>query len=383
MANNKQKIFQLISSIHLGGAENVAFHLSEQCLLERKESTAFAIVELYRTDTEYANVKRKELKEKKIKTFSLFNGSKRWSLLFAPFALLQLIQKEKPTIIHSHTDLPDCVLATTIRLMRLLNREVPKIIRTIHNTELWPTHPRMGQYTESAFEEDVIVGVSKAALQAYLTIRQKTKFSVAAHRKVIYNGCHLPVPTSIEIALNPNKINILFCGRFEYQKGVDVLIDRIRIINTVYATTFDFYFIGDGQFVGDVLELTKEYDNVFRYNAIASISNKLHHFDFVLMPSRFEGFGLVSVEASFSKVPVIASKVPGLDETLPEDWGLWFELNNEQELLSIFEKIANKELDLKQLKEESFTFVKEHFTMKTMIQEYDKVYRQSLLSINN
>lgn len=374
MTTNNQKIFQLISSIHLGGAENVAFHLSEQCLLESKESTAFAIVELYRTDTEYANAKRKELKEKKIKTFSLFNGSKRWSLLFAPFALLQLIQKEKPTIIHSHTDLPDFVLATTIRLMRLLNREVPKIIRTIHNTELWPTHPRMGQYTESAFQEDVIVGVSKAALQAYLTIRQKTKLSVAAHRKVIYNGCHLPVPTSIEIALNSNKINIAFCGRFEYQKGVDVLIDRIKTINKLYAEIFNFYFIGDGQLVNRVLELTKKFDNVIRHSAIASISNKLHHFDFIIMPSRFEGLPLVSIEASFSKVPVIASKAPGLEETLPENWALWFDLNNEKELLNIFDKIANKEFDIEELKQEAFEFVKNHFSMDSMIQEYNKIY---------
>lgn len=383
MTNSKPKIFQLITSINLGGAENVAFHLSEQCLVDSTMPAEFTIVELYRSKTDYANAKRIELQEKKIKTYCLFKGSKRLSLIFAPFALLRVIKKEKPTIIHSHTDLPDLVLATTIRMMRLFRMGIPEIVRTIHNTELWSTHPRIAQYTESAFHNDVIVGVSKAALQAYFNIRKKTKLSSSPQNQVIYNGCNLPVLSSIEIALNPNKINIAFCGRFEYQKGVDVLIERIKTINKLYAEIFNFYFIGDGQLANGVLELTKKFDNVIRHSAIASISNKLHHFDFILMPSRFEGLPLVSIEASFSKVPVIASKAPGLEETLPENWALWFDLNNEKELLSVFEKIAHNELDLKRLKEESFAFVNQYFTMNSMIQEYDKVYNQILLTIGN
>jgi glycosyltransferase involved in cell wall biosynthesis len=375
------KVLQLITSINLGGAENVAFHLSEQCMKDSDELTEFTIVELYRSNTDYANAKRIELQEKKIKTYSLFRGNKRLSLIFAPFALLRLIKKEKPTAIHSHTDLPDLVLASTIRLMKIFRMNMPKIIRTIHNTELWPTHPRIAQYVESAFHDDVIIGVSKAALQAYFNIRKKTKLSVSPQNKVIYNGCNLPVPSDIEIALIPSKINIAFCGRFEYQKGVDVLIERIKTINKLYAEIFNFYFIGDGQLVNGVLELTQKFDNVIRHSAIASISNKLHHFDFILMPSRFEGLPLVSIEASFSKVPVIASKAPGLEETLPKKWALWFDLNNEKELLSVFEKIAHNKLDLKRLKEESFVFVNHHFTMNSMIQEYNKVYNQCLLKV--
>lgn len=379
MITNKQKIFQLISSVNLGGAENVSFHLSEHSLVDSRGSEAFVIVELYRSKTDYAIAKRKALNEKKIKVFSLFNGSKRWSLLFAPFALLMLIQKEKPTIIHSHTDLPDFVLASTIRLMRFLNRETPQIIRTIHNTELWPTHPKMAHYTESVFHEDTIVGVSKAALAAYFAIREKTRLPASTRTTVIYNGCNLPKPSNIEITLVPHKINIAFCGRFEYQKGVDVLINRINSINKLHSTTFNFYFIGDGQLAGEVLKLTKQFDTVFMHNPIASISNKLHHFDFILMPSRFEGLGLVSVEASFSKVPVIASKVAGLNETLPKNWPLWFNLNNEKELLDLFEKIANKEFDIKQLSEDAFSFVNQHFTMDGMIQEYNKIYKHCLI----
>ena len=383
MTKSRQKIFQLITSINLGGAENVAFNLSEHCMVDGTIPTEFTIVELYRSHTDYANAKRIELKEKKINTVSLFGGSKRMSLFFAPFVLFWIIKKKKPAIIHSHTDLPDLVLASAIRLMRLFRMGIPEIVRTIHNTELWPTHPRIARYTEAAFQNDTIVGVSKAALQAYFTIRKNNGLSLSPQNKVIYNGCHLPVASEIEIPLFFNKINVAFCGRFEYQKGIDVLIDRIKCINTLYATTFNFYIIGNGQLQKEVQALTKQFDNVFLHKAISSIANKLHHFDFILMPSRFEGLPLISLEASFSKVPVIASKAPGLEETLPVNWPLWFDLYDEKELLDIFGKIANKEFDLQQLKQMAFDFVSQHFTMSSMIQEYNKIYTGSLLKFNH
>jgi glycosyltransferase involved in cell wall biosynthesis len=374
MTRKKQKIFQLISSINLGGAENIAFLLSEQCLVDSSTLAEFTIVELYRSQTDYADAKRIELQEKKIKTYSLFKGSKRLSLVFAPFALLWGIKKEKPTIIHSHTDLPDCVLASTIRLMNLFNMTIPKIIRTIHNTELWPTHPRIAQYTESTFQNDVIVGVSKAALEAYFKIRKENKLPISSQNKVIYNGCNLSSKKESQFLINKKKINIAFCGRFEAQKGIDILLKRILKINSIFENQFVFHLIGNGSYRSEVLKLTETTNNVFLYDSVNNISDKLYVFDFIIMPSRFEGLGLVSIEASLSKVPVIASKAAGLNETLPCNWSLLFDLDSEEELLEIFVKIVNKEFDMEQLKDAAFGFANQKFTVSSMIQDYNIIY---------
>jgi glycosyltransferase involved in cell wall biosynthesis len=374
MTRKKQKIFQLISSINLGGAENIAFLLSEQCLVDSSTLAEFTIVELYRSQTDYADAKRIELQEKKIKTYSLFKGSKRLSLVFAPFALLWGIKKEKPTIIHSHTDLPDCVLASTIRLMNLFNMTIPKIIRTIHNTELWPTHPRIAQYTESTFQNDVIVGVSKAALEAYFKIRKENKLPISSQNKVIYNGCNLSSKKESQFLINKKKINIAFCGRFEAQKGIDILLKRILKINSIFENQFVFHLIGNGSYRSEVLKLTETTTNVFLYDSVNNISDKLYVFDFIIMPSRFEGLGLVSIEASLSKVPVIASKAAGLNETLPCNWSLLFDLDSEEELLEIFVKIVNNEFDMEQLKDAAFGFANQKFTVSSMIQDYNIIY---------
>ncbi|MDQ6471029.1 glycosyltransferase family 4 protein [Flavobacterium sp. LHD-80] len=374
MNKKKQKIFHLITSVNLGGAENVAFTLAEHCKRNGDKSIEFFIVELYRSSTSYSNSKRVELKEKKIETLSLFKGFKHLSLIFAPITLLWFIKKEKPICIHSHTDLPDLVLANTIRLMHLFRMDIPEIIRTIHNTKLWPTYPRIAKYTESVFNNDVVVGVSKAALQAYCNIRESNNLSVSNRKMVVYNGRNLTVPSVIDISLSLSKINIAFCGRFEYQKGVDILINRMSSINRLYKNNLHFYFIGSGQFKHELDNLAKHNDNIFVHEAIPSIANKLHCFDFVIMPSRFEGLPLVSIESSFSKVPVIAAKTPGLEETLPENWPLWFDLNNEEGLLNIFEKIVNKEFDINELKQEAFDFANRLFSIDCMIEKYNKIY---------
>jgi glycosyltransferase involved in cell wall biosynthesis len=43
-------------------------------------------------------------------------------------------------------------------------------------------------------------------------------------------------------------------------------------------------------------------------------------FDLVIMPSRFEGLGLVAIEATLCGLPVVATDAPGLREALPPDY---------------------------------------------------------------
>ena len=122
------------------------------------------------------------------------------------------------------------------------------------------------------------------------------------------------------------------------------------------------------------MDLQKKNKNVFVHDSVPNISDKLHEFDFLFMPSHFEGLPLVSIESSFAKIPVIASYAPGLDETLPDDWPLRFKLENENELLKIFENIKDNYYDLDELKSKAYKFVSKHFTQDKMIDEYSNFY---------
>ena len=370
------KIFQLIRSIHLGGAEIVAFNLSEFCKRETPDNFEFVVVELHQTDDAYSVKKKEELRSKNIRTISLSNKSKIVGLLIGPFILTYHLLKEKPQIVHSHTDLPDLLLSNTKRIFSLLRLKFPKIIRTVHNTELWATHYKIGLLAEKAFENDHIVGVSVSALKAYNELRIKYNLPISTHQQIIYNGCAVPQRAEHPFEIDKEKINIAFCGRFENQKGIDILIDRIKEINKEFGEIFLFHLIGSGTYLKEIQSLADSHLNVLLYDAVPNISEKLFAFDFLIMPSRFEGLSLMSIEASFAKVPVIAALTPGLNETLPPHWALQFNLDDSDELLGIFKKIKNNEYDLAALKNETYAFVSENFSQQKMIDAYSRLYAE-------
>jgi glycosyltransferase involved in cell wall biosynthesis len=370
------KVFQLINSIQLGGAEIVAFNLAEFCKKNSKDILEFIVVELHPTTDVYSIEKKKELRSKNIRIITLSQKSKRFSLFIGPFMLLYHLWKEKPDIIHSHTDLPDFVLSNTIRFASFLHWKFPKVIRTIHNTELWSTHDKIGKYTEKAFLNDRIVAVSEAALNSYNFLRLKNNLQTSEYQQIIYNGCVVPKQKEHPFKIENDKVNIAFCGRFENQKGIDILIERLKEINRKYNGKFLFHIIGSGRYQSEVLQLSKKYPNILVYDAVSNVADKLYAFDFLIMPSRFEGLALISIEASFSKVPLIAAYAPGLSETLPTDWPLQFHLENENELLDIFDKISKHKYDLETMKEEIYSFVSEKFSHSGMIQAYSKLYTE-------
>ena len=375
MEENKMiKIFQFISSIQLGGAEIVAFNLSEFCNTNSPVRLEFVVVELYQTNDYYSIQKKSELQSKNIRIISLGNRNKIFSLLISPFLLFYHLLAEKPNIIHSHTDEPDFVLSSTKRLFTILHIKFPKIVRTIHNTVLWPTHIKLGRYVETVFIDDWIVGVSDCALESYNDLRNKYNLNISKHLFTIYNGCLIPKKTEHTFKIDNQKINIAFCGRFENQKGIDILIERIKVLNDRFKDDFVFHVIGKGSYQNEVLKLAKVNSNVIVYDSVPNMSERLYAFDFLIMPSRFEGLVLISIEASYSKVPVIAAIAPGLSETLPKDWPLLFHLENEIELVTIFQNIKNRKYDMESLKNQAYFYVSTKFSHSTMIEAYSKLY---------
>lgn len=372
------KIFQLVSSVQLGGAEIVAFDLAEHCGKFLRGISEIIIVELYNTRSEYAYSKKKELTSKNIRVITLHNGSKRMSLLLAPFFLLKLIKKEKPMIIHSHTDLPDFVLATTIRLSYFFKIKLPRVVRTIHNTQLWRSHSRMGKITETMFGNESIVSVSSYAMVSYEKLREKYNLPVSSNRHIIYNGSAVPKQCPHPFKIEQDKINIAFCGRFEDYKGVEIIISTIPEIENLFPNRFQFHLIGDGSYKKQLQKLVNDNINVCIYDPVPNLSSMFYAFNYLWMPSHFEGLGLISIESSLSGVPVIAAHAPGLDETLPEKWPLKFDLRKKEELLNIFENITNNTYELKSLKEKAYNFVFNKFSHYRMINSYSELYSKLL-----
>jgi len=364
-------IFQIITSINLGGAENIAFSLADY-LNTAEGNFKPVIFELYKTESTYSDNKKKKLTEQGIEFHTLGLKSKYLSLVIAPFTLWYYIRKRKPEIVHSHTDLPDFVLALTVKMF---SKARFKIIRTIHNTELWPTHSLLGRITEKSFINDTIIAVSRPALTAYNNLRKNCRLASSENQQVILNGIKNPVSSDFPYSLDRTKINIAFAGRLELQKGADTLLSIITNCSANIKEKIVFHIIGHGTYQGQIVDFCKKNSYSVFHEPVSELASKLSSFDYLIMPSRHEGLVLLSLEASFSKVPVIASDIPGLAETLPPGWPLLAKAQKPDSFIEILEKITGEKYNTAELKAIAFNYVSQNFSFEKMGRSYLSVFQ--------
>ncbi|MSP13647.1 MAG: glycosyltransferase family 1 protein [Chloroflexi bacterium] len=133
----------------------------------------------------------------------------------------------------------------------------------------------------------------------------------------------------VRLGVNPDNHLILFVGRIEPLKGIDTLIEAVAILarsNPSLATNTTLCIVG-----GDVSDDLSRLDEEMRRLHVLRSSLGLEEMitfagaqsqeslpcyysasDVVVVPSHYESFGMVAVEAMACGAPVIASDVGGL-----------------------------------------------------------------------
>jgi len=145
--------------------------------------------------------------------------------------------------------------------------------------------------------------------------------------------------------------SILYVGRLDKRKGVQYLIKAMRHIVKDFPTA-KLYIIGNGNLRNSLEELVKN-EKVNNHvvflgkvptNDLIEWYNKAEVF---VLPSLFEGFGIVVLESMACGTPVIGTKVPGIVDTIEhEKTGLLVSPKNEKWLTESIKKL----LDNKKLK---------------------------------
>ena len=154
--------------------------------------------------------------------------------------------------------------------------------------------------------------------------------------------------------INEESFVVLFVGRLEWRKGVSTLIQALKLLKD-QIPNLSLIVVG-GKFFGRNCneEDKKEYErllkmvrdngleNEIKFTGSVSHSDLPKYYsaaDVLVIPSYYEPFGLVALEGLASKIPVIASKVGGLQITIKDRInGLLFEPRNP---LDLSKKIAD------------------------------------------
>lgn len=380
------KIVQLITALQLGGAEKVAIDIStklDQCNFET------TIITIFKDDSAFSREIKNQLSEKNIKwqEFGLrkkFTKIKYIGMLLSVVQIFVYLLRHKPDIVHSHTDLPDFVLSNVLRIFTMFNVQKPKVVRTIHNTHLWPSHKKIACFVEKAYQDDYVIFISEGAKEAYYQLRERCNLYPTINSFFIMNGidldhytnkCHKDTLTANGIHLEKSKMNFLFVGRLVKQKGFDLLLEAIAKVDPILRKKMHLYVFGQGEL--ERMLLKPEYSDfpISKFPPITNLNKLYACFDCLFMPSRFEGLGLVALEAAASRIPVIASNVSGLSEAIPDNWSLTFENEDIQSLKVIIEDVIGNKYDLTSLSDVSRNFVEKKFDLKVTVQKYINVYK--------
>jgi len=232
----------------------------------------------------------------------------------AMMALSQTIRAEvrdfRPDVIHLHSSFAGLV-------GRIILRTIPTRPRIIYCAHGWGFDIQgsaVKQKVAATVERilapfaDTIVAISDYERQRGIDI------GIAPHRIVtVANGVADLGPPSPPAVGNPRRI--LFIGRLDKQKGFDTLIEAVRPLDGKVALG-----VVGASVVGDQSPIADRPDNVTPLGWMneAQIQRELASAMLVAVPSRWEGFGLVALEAMRAGRAVIASKVGGLPEVVED-----------------------------------------------------------------
>lgn len=358
------RIVQVVTSFDMGGAERVAINISQS----QTPGYKYYLVEVVKGNSEFTEQLKKEFRDYRILYYcSPFKNKKIALLLFWVWFIWKYIVI-RPNVIHAHTEIPDLALWIFRKISWVCFWIHPRYIRTIHNTELWSDWKWIGRIVEKYYNKHQCnVAISTSTQDCFIrTYKGKTP-------PIIYNGLKKTLQKDFPY-LRTKKINILFAGRLEFQKGIDELIAVVKVLEK--DERFFFHIIGDGSMKEKLYSAIAGLSNVATYPKIYGLSAYLGSFDFLFMPSNHEGLALMPIEASLAHTPTIINSCPGLKDTLPNDWELSVEKNSVEDFISLFTRI--QEFNYSYLCNKAYNYAVTHFSIEKMQYEYEKLYKEKI-----
>lgn len=117
---------------------------------------------------------------------------------------------------------------------------------------------------------------------------------------------------------NPSERIILYVGRLVTEKGVQILLDAAPKVIAAYGET-KFLIVGTGYHMDQLRKQAHDLGIENQVNFLGYVTDfelrKLYNIaDVVCIPSLYEPFGIVALEAMAAKVPVVTSDAGGLSE---------------------------------------------------------------------
>ena len=281
----------------------------------------------------------------------------------------QILHTTQPNLIHLNTTLPSIFFY----LRSPQAGQIPSLL-TLHVPLITVNRP--GSMVARLLDRVThVVAVSKGVLQDAVHFSP----SITERASLIYYA--LEKPPVIPMPLSTIPPVLLCAGRFTEQKGFNVAIDAFARILARYPDA-RLLMVGDGEdrteLVAQVNDLAlTDYVDFLGPVSHEGVYRLLNQCTVQLIPSRYETFGLVALEAAQMGRPVVASRVTGLDEVVVHgETGLLVEADDPDQLAEAALLLLDDPDMGRRLGEQGRLRAEREFNFDRFINAYDSLYQQ-------
>jgi glycosyltransferase involved in cell wall biosynthesis len=366
------RVLQLITSLERGGAEN---HLL--ALLTHADRRAFELeTAVLCGEGELVPAFR----EAGIRVHLLRSRAR-----FDPLALARLVRLLRDghfDILHSHLFRADIYAGLAAAQ---LGERRPLVVSTRHNDDRFFLNPFVGlvHYLVSA-QQDLIIAISDHI--ARFTVARGVRDPGRVRR--VYHGLEPPVTRALEregqriraeLGVGTDDFLVGNVGRLALQKGqrhliaaMPLLLERVPGAHAVIA--------GGGDLEDYLRDLAEEAGVAQRVHVLGprkDVPALMHAIDVFAMPSIWEGFGLVLLEAMAAGRPIVASRVATIPEVVVDgETGLLVPAGDPQALADALAVLADQPTLARRLGEAGRERLRRQFSIDKMVGDTELLYRE-------
>ena len=228
-------------------------------------------------------------------------------LVHLGLAVVVAFRRDRPTVVHAHSTFAGVI----VRLLGLVHGRSVVIVYCPHG---WAFDAQGAPFVRRAVRLaerilalccDQVIAISHAERQG-----GEAAGIPDTRMSVIRNGI-APTGPDVDAADWPTgRRKVLFVGRLDPQKGLDILLEAVAAVPDRVAVRV----VGRAVVAGDAMPTGAEAVEYLGWLDAASVTRQMRACDLLVVPSRWEGFGLVALEAMRVGKPVVASTVGGLPE---------------------------------------------------------------------
>lgn len=229
------------------------------------------------------------------------------------------------------------------------------------------------KYTFSKINKNI--SISKCISQLFINLKLTKQFF-----PVIYHGVDVAEDLSENILLYKKaSVQLIIVGRLEEYKGHIYALKAFKIISSIYPD-INLLFLGEGSLKESLKKAATELgigERVLFLGFQTHVYSYITHSDLIIIPSIFEPFGLVFIEAMALRTPIVAFDVPAGNELLRNN--ITAILSPKCDITQLAQNILDllkDKLNSKQIAENAFIDYQENFTCDIMIKNTANFYKK-------